>query len=81
VTGVSITDVEGHRVRLCDNPPRTSQEMTHTNITMFGDAIWWSAATITTVGYGDRYPTTSAGRTIALGLMLAGRCRSRRWRR
>lgn len=48
------------------------REAPEANITTFGDAIWWSAATITTVGYGDRYPTTSAGRTIALGLMLAG---------
>jgi voltage-gated potassium channel len=42
------------------------------NITSFGDALWWAAATITTVGYGDRYPTTTAGRAVALGLMLAG---------
>jgi voltage-gated potassium channel len=42
------------------------------NITTFGDAVWWSAATITTVGYGDRFPTTGAGRVVALGLMLAG---------
>lgn len=48
------------------------REAPEANITTFGDAIWWSAATITTVGYGDRYPTTGAGRTIALGLMLAG---------
>jgi voltage-gated potassium channel len=48
------------------------REAPEANITTFGDAIWWSAATITTVAYGDRYPTTSAGRTIALGLMLAG---------
>jgi voltage-gated potassium channel len=42
------------------------------NITTIGDALWWAATTITTVGYGDRYPTTSEGRAIALGLMLAG---------
>lgn len=45
---------------------------TDANITTFGDALWWSAATISTVGYGDRYPTTGQGRAIALGLMLAG---------
>jgi len=36
------------------------------------DALWWSAATITTVGYGDVAPVTAAGRTIAFVLMLLG---------
>jgi voltage-gated potassium channel len=48
------------------------REAPDANITTFGDAIWWAATTITTVGYGDRYPTTTGGRAIALGLMLAG---------
>jgi voltage-gated potassium channel len=42
------------------------------NITTIGDALWWAVTTITTVGYGDRYPTTTAGRGVAVGLMLAG---------
>lgn len=42
------------------------------NITTIEDALWWSVTTITTVGYGDRYPTTTTGRVIAVGLMLAG---------
>lgn len=42
------------------------------NITTFGDALWWGTTTITTVGYGDRYPTTGAGRLVGFALMLAG---------
>jgi voltage-gated potassium channel len=38
----------------------------------FFDALWWSAATITTVGYGDIYPLTAAGRLIAVFTMLVG---------
>jgi voltage-gated potassium channel len=41
------------------------------NISSFGDAIWWALATMTTVGYGDRYPTTGEGRLVAAGLMVA----------
>ncbi len=42
------------------------------NITSFGDALWWSATTVTTVGYGDRFPVTTEGRLVAVVLMLLG---------
>jgi voltage-gated potassium channel len=42
------------------------------NIKSAGDAIWWAFATITTVGYGDRYPVTFEGRMVAAVLMIAG---------
>ena len=42
------------------------------NIKSFGDGLWWALTTVTTVGYGDRFPTTTEGRTIAFGLMLVG---------
>ncbi|MDP8922010.1 MAG: potassium channel family protein [Chloroflexota bacterium] len=41
-------------------------------IQTFPDALWWAAATITTVGYGDVYPMTPAGRGVAFLLMLVG---------
>jgi voltage-gated potassium channel len=36
------------------------------------DGVWWSVETVTTVGYGDLYPTSVQGRLIALGLMFVG---------
>jgi len=42
------------------------------SITTFGDALWWACTTITTVGYGDRYPVSVTGRFIAVALMLGG---------
>lgn len=41
-------------------------------IRTFGDAVWWTCSTLTTVGYGDVVPVTAAGRTIAVVLMALG---------
>ena len=38
----------------------------------FSDALWWATTAITTVGYGDIVPTTSAGRLVAGVTMIVG---------
>jgi voltage-gated potassium channel len=48
------------------------QQNPDANIKTAGDAIWWSVSTITTVGYGDVYPTTGEGRIVAAILMISG---------
>jgi voltage-gated potassium channel Kch len=42
------------------------------NIVNAGDAVWWGLVTITTVGYGDQYPVTGAGRIVGAFLLFAG---------
>ena len=42
------------------------------NIADLGDGVWWALTTITTVGYGDKYPVTWAGRLVAIALMIVG---------
>jgi voltage-gated potassium channel len=42
------------------------------NITTGGDALWWGIVTLTTVGYGDFYPVTWAGRVTAAFVMISG---------
>jgi voltage-gated potassium channel len=47
----------------------TAQE---SNIKGAGDALWWAMTTMTTVGYGDKFPVTAEGRLVAVILMVAG---------
>jgi voltage-gated potassium channel len=37
-----------------------------------GLSLWWALQTVTTVGYGDITPVTTAGKAIASVLMLVG---------
>jgi voltage-gated potassium channel len=52
-------------VLVCERQPES-------NIKTAEDALWWSIATITTVGYGDKYPVTTEGRVIGMILMVGG---------
>jgi voltage-gated potassium channel len=42
------------------------------NITTPFDAIWWAFVTITTVGFGDKYPVTNSGRFIGTLVIITG---------
>lgn len=44
----------------------------NSNIKTAEDALWWVYVTITTVGYGDRYPVTREGRILAVFLITCG---------
>lgn len=43
-----------------------------TKVTNLSDAFWWAIVTVTTVGYGDVYPVTTAGKIVATFLMITG---------
>jgi voltage-gated potassium channel len=42
------------------------------HIQSFGDALWWSMVTVTTVGYGDIFPVTAEGRFVGTFLIFTG---------
>ncbi len=52
-------------ILLCERDPAA-------NINTAEDAIWWSLTTITTVGYGDKFPVTTSGRAVAASVMVIG---------
>jgi voltage-gated potassium channel len=52
-------------ILICERSPEA-------NIKSGEDAVWWSISTVTTVGYGDKYPTTTEGRILGMVLMTAG---------
>jgi voltage-gated potassium channel len=47
-----------------DNPQSSIHSIT--------DALWWAVTTVTTVGYGDKYPQSPEGKAVAIGLMILG---------
>jgi voltage-gated potassium channel len=45
---------------------------TNPEFSSLGDTLWWSLVTVSTVGYGDKFPITGAGRIVAVFLILIG---------
>jgi voltage-gated potassium channel len=68
VVGTAVAAVALGAVAMLD----AEQDAPGSNIRSIGDALWWAATTVTTVGYGDRYPVTTEGRVIAVALMIIG---------
>lgn len=50
----------------------TFERTASSNIHSYADGLWWAVTTITTVGYGDRFPVTAAGRGVAVVVMITG---------
>jgi voltage-gated potassium channel len=48
------------------------ETMPEANIRTPEDAVWWAVVTVTTVGYGDKFPLSTEGRLIGVLLMTAG---------
>jgi voltage-gated potassium channel Kch len=48
------------------------QEAPGANITTASDALWYNIVTISTVGYGDRYPVTNEGLVIGSPIIIVG---------
>ncbi|MFM7769111.1 MAG: potassium channel family protein, partial [Bacteroidota bacterium] len=48
----------------------TESDKDGSNIKSFTDALWYSIITLTTIGYGDRFPVSDIGRIISLVFVL-----------
>jgi voltage-gated potassium channel len=60
-------------VFLCAGLVTVAEKGAHgSNIHDYGQGLWWAIVTVTTVGYGDRFPITPFGQGVAVVLMLAG---------
>jgi voltage-gated potassium channel len=49
-----------------------AEHATNPGFKTFGDALWWAIVTLTTVGYGDIVPKTTAGRVDGVMIMITG---------
>ncbi len=64
----AIVMLEVGAVLILDAESASTQANIHTGI----DALWWNIVTLATVGYGDKYPVTTAGRVIGVIVIVVG---------
>lgn len=67
-----VAVVAGAVLLLCSLTAYHAEHDTNEGFATYGDALWWGIVTLTTVGYGDIYPTTSAGRFAGVAIMFTG---------
>ncbi len=60
--------IAGIAIFLIENP----REHENSQIRDLGDGLWWAIVTMTTVGYGDKVPVSTAGRVVAGFVVLSG---------
>jgi voltage-gated potassium channel len=59
-------------VFVCSTIAYRAEHATNAGYATFGDALWWGIVTLTTVGYGDIVPKTTAGRFAGVLIMFTG---------
>ncbi len=67
-----VTMISGVLIIFSSIAMLNAEAVPEANIKTAGDALWWAVTTVTTVGYGDKFPVTTAGRLIAAVLMVTG---------
>lgn len=66
LTSILLVIFSSLGILICEQPDSQA------NIKSADDAVWWSVTTLTTVGYGDKYPVTAEGRLLAMVVMVSG---------
>jgi len=67
-----VVSVAGLMLVICSFAAYEAEHATNSEFGTVGDAFWWGIVTLTTVGYGDVVPRTTAGRLAGVALMITG---------